>query len=248
MNGMIFAAGLGSRLSPLTDTMPKALVAVDGKPLLWHAINHLYSYGVRHLVVNVHHFAAQVINFLNTQQWPNLNILISDESDLLLDTGGGLLKAFPLFKSNEPILVANADVFSNAPLDLMIDQHQKNQPAVTLMTMVRPSTRQLQFNSHGLLSGWVNHETSEVKIARRGQVTHEAAFCGFHIIELSFLELLTAQGKFPIMDAYLQQATTVDIQEFLLPSGYFWFDVGTSKKLDAVNDFVANKNCKNDNR
>lgn len=242
MNGMIFAAGLGTRLSPLTNNMPKALVPVAGQPLLWHAINHLYGYGIRHLVVNVHHFANQVVDFLARHQWDGLKIVVSDESDCLLDTGGGLVKALPLFKPEEPILVANADVFSNAPLDLMIDKHKCGKAPVTLMTMQRPSTRQLLFNDQGVLSGWVNHESGEERIARAGQTNHESAFCGFHIIEPSFLASLPQQGKFPIMEAYLDQASAADIVEYAMPEGHYWFDVGTLKKLEVVNQFISSEN------
>ncbi len=239
---MIFAAGLGTRLSPLTNNMPKALVPVAGQPLLWHAINHLYGYGIRHLVVNVHHFANQVIAYLAQHQWEGLQVFISDESDCLLDTGGGLVKALPLFKPEEPILVANADVFCNAPLDKMMAAHEKLNSSVTLMTMQRPSTRQLLFNGQGLLSGWVNHESGEERIARAGQTTHESAFCGFHIIEPSFLASLPQQGKFPIMDAYLGRASEVGIREFAMPPGHFWFDVGTLNKLEVVNQFISSAN------
>lgn len=239
---MIFAAGLGTRLSPLTNNMPKALVPVGGQPLLWHAINHLYGYGIRHLVVNVHHFANQVVDYLTHHQWQGLEIVISDESECLLDTGGGLVKALPLFKPGEPILVANADVFCNAPLDKMMAAHEKQNSQVTLMTMQRPSTRQLLFNEQGHLSGWVNHESGEERIARAGQTTHESAFCGFHIIEPSFLASLPQQGKFPIMEAYLDQASAADIVEYAMPEGHYWFDVGTIKKLEAVNQFIASEN------
>lgn len=240
---MIFAAGLGTRLSPLTNNMPKALVPVGGQPLLWHAINHLYGYGIRHLVVNVHHFANQVVDYLANHQWAGLEILISDESECLLDTGGGLVKALPLFIPGEPVLVANADVFCNAPLDKMMAAHEKLNSSVTLMTMQRPSTRQLLFNPQGLLSGWVNHETGEKKIARIEPATHESAFCGFHIIEPSFLAALPQQeGKFPIMEAYLERASEVEIHEFSMPGGHHWFDVGTLNKLEVVNQFISTAN------
>lgn len=241
MNGMIFAAGLGTRLNPITDAMPKALVQVAGKPLLWHAINHFYDSGIRHLVVNVHHFAHQVVRFLENHKWEGLTVLISDESDLLLDTGGGLVNAIPLFIPGQPVLVGNADVLSNAPLQLFMEAHQASDSQVSLMTMQRNSSRQLQFNDTGLLSGWINHETGEVKVARPNQDTHEAAFCGFHVIEQSFLKSLHQSGVFPIMDAYLDSASSIHIKQFNMPEGYFWFDVGTTKKLDLACRFMDEK-------
>ena len=243
---MIFAAGLGTRLSPITDRMPKALVPVDGKPLLWHAVSHLYRYGIRHLVVNVHHFAHQVSDYLAGHSWYGMDIVISDESSQLLDTGGGLVKAIPLFRPGEPILVANADVFCNAPLDVMMADHDQSNAAVSLMTMQRNSTRQLRFNESGLLCGWVNHESGAEIVAREGEDTHEAAFCGFHILDYSFLASLPYRGKFPIMDVYLENASKIAIKECVMPQGHYWFDVGTIKKLDLVNQFVVSNNIKND--
>ncbi len=242
INGMIFAAGLGTRLSPLTDSKPKALVEVAGKPLLWHAINHFYSYGVRYIVVNVHHFANQVIDFLAEIDFDGLEIVVSNESSQLLDTGGGLAYAQKLFKPDMPVLVGNADVFSNAPLDKMIDAHRKNKSDVTLMTMQRSSARQLVFNSEGLLAGWINHESGKRIVARDCANTHEAAFCGFHIIEPAFLDRLQPNRVFPIMDAYLDNAATCAISEFVMPPGYYWFDVGTVQKLETVERFVGNDN------
>lgn len=241
MNGMIFAAGLGSRLSPLTDNKPKALVEVGGKPLLYHAINHFYNHGIRHLVVNVHHFSGQIVEYLNVTRWDGLEVFISDESDQLLDTGGGLVKARNLFLPGQPVLIGNADVYSDASLDAMIAFHEKHKPAVTLMTMQRPSTRQLVFNADGMLAGWVNHENGRRIVARDDQDVHEAAFCGFHIVEQSFIDLLPSHGVFPIMDSYLDSASSTDIRQFEMPPGCFWFDVGTVSKLEVVERFIAGR-------
>lgn len=242
MNGMIFAAGLGTRLSPITDNKPKALVEVGGKPLLWHAINNFYNHGIRYIVVNVHHFPSQIIDYLQTVSWDGLKIAISDESDTLLDTGGGLVNARKLFMPHEPVLIGNADVLSNADLSHMMQFHKQHKPLVTLMTMQRPSTRQLVFNHDGLLSGWVNHQNGDRITARNEQNTHESAFCGFHIVEQAFIDMLPQEGAFPIMDAYLSRAAEVAIRESVMPPRCHWFDVGTVDKLEIAETFMVTNN------
>lgn len=240
MNGMIFAAGLGTRLAPYTNSCPKALVEVGGKPLLEHAIDHFYASGVRHLVVNVHHFAPMVKEYVRrtAHQWEGLRILISDESDALLDTGGGLAKALPLFTADTPIVVGNADVYSNAPIAQMMAEHTMHSRKATLLTKGRNSTRQLLFDASGRLCGWTNKTTGEVKMPRPCADMHESAFGGFHIIEPSLVEALGEVRKFPIIDAYLSAAADNNIGEARIDTGYYWFDVGTPEKLDAVNAFI----------
>lgn len=155
MNGMIFAAGLGTRLAPLTLSKPKALVEVGGEPLLSRAINHLVEAGVNHIVVNVHHFAGQIIDYVDSHRcdW-SAEIVISDESDLLLDTGGGLFKALPLFPDDSPIVIGNADVVCDAPLSQLVETHKFRCWDATLMTSPRHSTRHLLFDGGDRLCGW----------------------------------------------------------------------------------------------
>ena len=161
---MIFAAGLGTRLKPLTDTMPKALVPVGGRPLLDINIERLHQQGYNRFVVNVHHFAQQIIDHVSTHYSPltTHQILISDESDRLLDTGGGLKKAAPLFHDDEPILIHNVDILDNVDYEWFHRQHEPDEDAVLLVSR-RKTKRYLLFDSSMRLMGWINIETGEVK-------------------------------------------------------------------------------------
>ena len=159
---MIFAAGLGTRLKPLTDTMPKALVPVAGEPLLHHVVMKLKDAGYERIVVNVHHFADQIIDYLNANHNFGIDIRISDERDGLLETGGGIKKALPLFDSQSPILIHNVDILSN--LDLTNDWLNSETPPDALLLVSRRKTkRYLLFDEENLLDGWTNIETGEVK-------------------------------------------------------------------------------------
>ena len=177
---MIFAAGLGTRLKPLTDTMPKALVKVGGQPLLWHVIQKLMAAGYERIVVNVHHFARQIVDYLMANQNFGLDIRISDETEQLLETGGGIKKALPLFDPTEPILIHNVDILSNLDLSVL--------PADTPLLVVseRTTKRYLQFDDNMRLVGWKNIETGEVK----GREGRSLAFSGIHIFHPSLAPLL----------------------------------------------------------
>lgn len=171
MQAMIFAAGLGTRLRPLTDKMPKALVEVDGKPLIEHVIEKLCKSGFTSIVVNVHHFSNQIINYLNAHDF-GVDIRISDETDKLLDTGGGLRKASYLFNPDEQVLIHNVDILSNADLRTFYEQGPlmtnyatggNMKAAATLLVSWRKTKRYLLFDADMRLVGWTNIETGEVK-------------------------------------------------------------------------------------
>lgn len=245
MNGMIFAAGLGTRLAPLTNTKPKALIEVGGEPLLAGALDNLVMYGVNNIVVNVHHFASQVIDFIdeNRDQW-EADIVISDESDLLLDTGGGLVKALPLFPDDSFIVTCNADVFCDANLAELIEAHKNSHSDATLMTSRRHSTRHLIFDADGTLCGWENTATADRRMSRDAEPVYCEAFNGFHIIEQDLVRSFIPEGEavrpLPIVSAYLEAAKTRRINRWLMPDDCHWFDVGTVEKLRAVEEFFRN--------
>ncbi len=247
MNGMIFAAGLGTRLAPYTNDRPKALVEVGGKPLLEHAIEQFVRGGITTLVVNVHHFADQIKQYIanNQHRWPQTQILISDETDFLLDTGGGLVKALDLFTNDRPIVIGNADVYSNVPINWLFDQHVRSGNSATLLTQQRNSTRQLLFDNNGRLSGWRNKTTGDQILPRIKEVDtatlHESAFCGFHVVEQGLIRFWLPVHKFPIIEAYLKVASDDHIGEVPLASNRYWFDVGTPEKLKAANDFAQSQ-------
>lgn len=191
---MIFAAGLGTRLKPLTDTMPKALVTVGGMPLIWHVIMKLKAAGYERLVVNVHHFAQQIVDYLAANGNFGLDIRISDETGGLLETGGGIRKALSLFDPTSPILIHNVDILSNLNLAAL--------PAdeTVLVVSERKTKRYLQFDDTMRLVGWKNIETGEVK----GREARSLAFSGIHMLGPSMFPLLEDwPQRFPIMDFYL---------------------------------------------
>ena len=159
MNALIFAAGLGTRLKPLTDTMPKAMVPVNGKPLVQILIEKLKSIGVMEIVINVHHFAQQIIDFVAANDCFGIDIKFSDETDMLLETGGGLKKAARLFSNDKPILVHNVDILSNADLLSLYN----NATSTTLLVSQRNTQRYLLFDKDDRLVGWTNIATGEVK-------------------------------------------------------------------------------------
>ncbi|MGB1243748.1 MAG: sugar phosphate nucleotidyltransferase, partial [Chitinophagales bacterium] len=167
MKAMIFAAGLGTRLRPLTNDKPKALVEVNGKPLLEIVILQLKRYGFRDIVVNVHYFAKQIIRFLEAKNNFGIHIQISDESDLLLETGGGLQKAKHfLCSDDEPFLVHNVDILSDINLKALYQSHLEGSPLATLVVRNRKTSRYLLFDETNRLCGWKNVKTGEVRMMR----------------------------------------------------------------------------------
>ena len=204
---MIFAAGLGTRLKPLTDTMPKALVPVGGQPLLWHVIMKLKAAGYERIVVNVHHFAQQIIDYLQANQNFGLDIRISDERSGLLETGGGIKKALPLFDQQSPILIHNVDILSN--LDLAVDlMSYASPPDALLVVSQRKTKRYLLFDDEHLLDGWTNIETGEVRSPYPGldpSGLRQLAFSGIHVIwPLTFSLFDEMPERFSIIDFYLK--------------------------------------------
>lgn len=227
---MIFAAGLGTRLKPLTDTMPKALVPVGGQPLLWHVIMKLKKSGYERIVVNVHHFADQIIDYLRLNDNFGLDIRISDEREQLLETGGGIKKALPLFDPSEPILVHNVDILSN------LDLNQLPTDAPVLVVSQRQTKRYLQFDDEQRLVGWKNIETGEVK----GREGHSLAFSGIHVFHPSLVPLLSEwPDRFPIMDFYLSACATHLIKGFEAIDLRL-MDVGKMDTLDQAENFINN--------
>ena len=238
---MIFAAGLGTRLKPLTDTMPKALVPVAGEPLLWHVIMKLKGAGYERIVVNVHHFADQIIDYLHANNGFGLDIRISDEREQLLETGGGIKKALPLFDPESPILIHNVDILSN--LDLL----QLPMDAPLLVVSQRKTKRYLLFDDEMRLQGWTNIETGEVKgPAKDAQHSslnaqlRKFAFSGIHVFHPSLASLLSDwRDRFPIMDFYLSACATHLIRGYEA-TDLRLLDVGKLDTLDQAEKFISN--------
>lgn len=235
MQAMLFAAGLGTRLLPLTATRPKALVEVCGRPLVARALDHLAQHNCQRVVVNVHHFAQMVEEYLrdHAAQWP-MEILVSDERELLMDTGGGLAQALPLFDSEKPIVVCNADVVSDIDLTALLQRHLSSGAEATLLTSQRHSTRHLLFDDKGQLSGWHNDTSGETLLPRDVPTPYAEAFNAFHVVEpILVREMLPAEPK-PIIPEYLRLCQSHTILRHPTPTGALWYDVGTPEKLKAA--------------
>jgi N-acetyl-alpha-D-muramate 1-phosphate uridylyltransferase len=222
MKAMILAAGLGKRLKPFTDRHPKALAVVNGKTLLQRNIEYLAGYGIKDVIVNVHHFANQVKKFIAKNKGFGSTITISDESDAILETGGGLKKAGWFFTdSNLPFAVINVDVLTDMDLGAMIDHHKKLQPLATLAVTSRKTSRYFLFDEMPNLCGWKNEKTGEQKISREASSFSEKAFSGIHIISPEIFPLIETsllpagiKDKFSMVDVYLELAKTHAISAF----------------------------------
>ena len=229
LQGMVFAAGLGTRFKPWTDKHPKALAVVNGKSLLRRNIEYLRQYGISNVVVNVHHFADQIIEAIQQNKGWGSNITISDETDMVLETGGGIKKAEPLFMADN-IVVINVDILTDLDLGTLIAFHQQHQPLSTIAVTNRTTSRYFLFDEHDTLVGWRNTKTGEEKIARQAGTYIPKAFSGIHVISKKLLSLIDRQGKFSIVDVYLELAANYTIKGFD-HSGSKFIDVG---KPDSV--------------
>jgi NDP-sugar pyrophosphorylase family protein len=223
---MILAAGLGTRLRPVTDSIPKALVKVDGRTLLEGAILHLAEYGVKEIIVNVHHFAGQVVQYLHEKNNFGLDITISDESDQLLDTGGGLQKASGFFTGKDPFFVRNVDIISNLDLYRMMEYHRQSHALATLAVRKRETSRYFLFNRDHRLCGWKNLKTGEQILSVQSLANPEMlAFSGIQVVSPEIFNLITETGKFSLTALYLRLAKDQLIKGFI-DDGSVWKDVG----------------------
>ena len=258
---MILAAGLGTRLKPLTDTMPKALVAVGGKPLLEWNIRKLQAQGYDRFVVNIHHFAQQIVDYVAQQDYAPL-VQFSDETEALLETGGGLKKAQHLFRDDEPILLHNVDILDNVNYDWFRRQHQPDEDAVLLVSR-RQTKRYLLFDSAMRLMGWINRETGEIKSPfpwlRETELTvdddlqvaplnanlsplntklYAFAFSGIHSFSPRLFPLMDHfPDRFGIIDFYLSVCHRSHIVGLVKPDLHV-LDVGKLDSLEQAENYV----------
>lgn len=240
---VVFAAGVGSRLKPFTDSHPKALVPVAGVPLLERVLRRLVAAGADGIVVNVHHFAGQVVDFLQSHDW-GVPVAVSDESDLLLDTAGGLARIVreqPMIAdlaADDYVLAHNADIYTDLDLAAMVaDARRSGADAMLLVDPARQSSRRLMWDADGRLRGWINTATGERRPA--DLVTDglaPAAFGGIHAIRSSLLDRISAQAgeviaPKGITDFYIANCGDADIRSHVPAAPYAWHDVGTPAKL-----------------
>lgn len=224
MKAMIFAAGRGTRLRPLTDAKPKALVEIDGVPLLEIALRRLAAAGVREVIINVHHFAAQIEEFVNRRVDRAVKIQLSREAGLL-DTGGGLKQAAWFFDAARPFFVHNVDVLSDVDLGAMLRAHEATGALATLAASARPTLRPLLFDRDGMLAGRVVGER-DVWINETRPDAERLGFCGMHVISPALLPRLTETGAFSIIDSYLRLAAEGAPIRAFRADGCRWRDVG----------------------
>lgn len=231
MKAMIFAAGLGTRLKPFTNDKPKALVELNGKTLLQYCIENLVRHGFTDLVINIHHFGGQIIDFLEQNHNFGVNIALSDERNCLLDTGGGLKKAALLLADKDPILIQNVDILSDIDYNQLIETHKRSKALATMVVRDRVTSRYLLFDQQLTLKGWTNVKTGEVKESTPLTGNEQRlAFSGIHLIDPSFFNFITEEGKFSIIDLYLRLAHDHRIQGFHDTSS-FWMDLGKPEEL-----------------
>ena len=235
MKAMVLAAGLGTRLRPLTDDRPKALVEIAGRTLLEITLSRLRSFGVNEVVVNVHHFADMLIDYLRANGNFGIRIEVSRE-ETLLDTGGGLKKAAWFFlehasSGSEPFILHNVDVLSTIDLGNMLQQHEDSSSLVTVAVQKRESSRQLLFDDNGQLCGRRAGRDREPEVVRVAPQLEPLAFSGIHVISSRLLKLMTEDGAFSIIDTYLRLAAKGEKIRAFRADEYYWRDLG---KPDSV--------------
>ena len=235
MKAMVLAAGLGTRLRPLTDNRPKALVQVAGRTLLEITLARLRSFGVREVIVNVHHFADQIVEYLKANANFGMRIEISRE-DVLLDTGGGLKKAAWFFledsaRADEPFLLHNVDVISTIDFAKMVQSHKANRTLATLAVQKREGSRQLLFDEHLQLCGRRAGRDREPEIVRHAPRLEPLAFSGIHIISPGLLPLLSEDGIFSIITSYVRLAAQNEKIQAFRADDYYWRDLGRIEDL-----------------
>jgi NDP-sugar pyrophosphorylase family protein len=249
---MIFAAGLGTRLKPYTDHCPKAMVEVAGRPMIAHQLLKLKDAGFDRVVINVHHYAEQIIDYVNANHGFGLDIAFSDERGQLLETGGGIRKAIPLFASDSPVLIHNVDIFSNADLAALYGNHTDDGAEASLLVSQRKTSRYFVFDDEDILVGWKNLQTGEVRTAYDGlyaalgtlvedNISYRLrAFSGIHVISPTLFPLLEQQDEvFSITNFYWQQSLRHRICCVEAPEGFRWVDAGKPETLAKAAEIVS---------
>jgi N-acetyl-alpha-D-muramate 1-phosphate uridylyltransferase len=243
---MIFAAGLGTRFKPWTDKHPKALALVNGKSLLQRNIEYLQQYGITDVVVNVHHFADQIIDAVETNQGWGSNIMISDERDEVLETGGGLLKARPLLEADEPFVTINVDILTDLNLFKLLDYHKEHRPLISFGVTNRKTSRNFLFDSNDRLCGWRNNATGETKgpfltfpqgEGMNTQLIAKAYSCVV-VFEPMVFSLINQRGKFSLTETYLDLAKEHLILSYD-HSGDKLVDVGKTESVQVAEEMFT---------
>lgn len=232
MKALLLAAGLGTRLKPFTDHHPKALAPVNGRSLLEWNIRNLQRFGVWEVVVNVHHFADQIVALLEQEKGFGSSFCISDERDEVLETGGGLKKAAPLLKGEPDFLVMNVDMLTNADIGKLVACHRAGDALATLAVQQRPSSRYFLFDEHHVLKGWENVQTGAERVPHgtRNSSWQALAFSGIQVMNSAILARISREGKFSLVDVYLDLCSGGKIQGWD-HTGDLLLDVGKPESL-----------------
>lgn len=240
IKAMIFAAGLGTRLKPFTLNHPKAMVEVGGRPMLEHVIRRLVRAGITEIVVNVHHFAQEIIEYIKHNPTEGVKIYISNEESVLLDTGGGILNARQWLKDADAVLVHNADILTDVNIPAILDDHTRSDADATLLVAERDTTRYLFFDRNtGKLRGWKNFFTDAVKPADfipNLELMDKRAYAGVHVFNPRIFTHLEQYAKengkvFSIIPFYIANCNILDIREYEQSSPYHWLDIGKPETL-----------------
>lgn len=233
---MILAAGLGTRLKPYTDERPKALVDLNGKPILAYLLDKLKSEGCKRVVINIHYKGSMILDFLQTYHPDGMELVISDETDLLLETGGGLRKACNLFAPDLPVIVHNVDILSDLSFQDLLVSHSQHDSFLTLAVRKRSSSRYLFFDELGLLSGWLNNKTGETLGVVDQLNGSLMAFSGIHVASPLFFKILMEKkevSRFSIIPLWVEMAKDYPIRFYDHTEGY-WSDIGTPEDLESA--------------
>jgi mannose-1-phosphate guanylyltransferase len=235
MKAMVLAAGLGTRLRPLTDDRPKALVEIAGRTMLEITLERLRALGIRDVIINAHHFADQILDYLKANKYFGMRIEVSRE-DVLLDTGGGLKKAAPFFlrdsgSAEEPFVLHNVDVISTIDINRMLQAHRTNAALATLAVQDRKSSRFLLFDDRLQLCGRRSGRGRNDELIGTPRRAEALAFCGIHVISPRIFSLMTEEGIFSIIDVYLRLAAAGENIVAFRADEYYWRDLGTPENL-----------------
>jgi len=241
MKAMILAAGFGTRLRPFTDRIPKALMEINGTPMLELLILKMIRFGINEIIINVHHHAQQIVDFLKFKNYFGIQIELSIE-DEILGTGGGIKKAAYFFADSQPFLVHNVDIISNIDISEMLQVHQRTKHHATLAVMSRPTDRYFVVDDQDLICGHV-HETKDVKRIVRTPIgiARNVAFSGIHIISPEIFPHLVQQGFFSIIDAYLEQIAAGFVIGVFSMDHYYWRDLGRIENVLEVERDIKNR-------
>jgi len=233
---IIFSAGLGTRFKPWTDNHPKALAMVNGKSLLQRNIEYLQQYNITDVVVNIHHFPDQIISAIEKNDGWGSNIMISDERDEVLETGGGLLKAQPLLSNGNPFITLNADILTDLNIDELLSYHYEKQSLISFGVTDRKTSRNFLFDEHERLCGWENSSTGEKRISIQKPHLKPKAYSCVVVMEPTIFELIPQRGKFSLVDTYLSLAADHVIAGYD-HTGDRFVDVGKPESVAAAEKF-----------